>query len=131
MRLWPTVPLIARETTRATELLGEKLDEGTQVMILNVFNHRDPDALPDADRLNPERWQDGASGDYRFNHLSHGTQYCPGIPIVELLGTAVLANVLGEWELELLEPQLEAGAPLPTMLDFFRIKLAAEPRPHD
>src|SRR3954467_13066931 len=32
MRLWPTTPLIARE----------KVDDGSQVMILNVFNHRDP-----------------------------------------------------------------------------------------
>ena len=128
MRLWPTVPLIARETTRATDLLGERLDEGTQVMILNVFNHRDRDAVPDADRLRPERWRNGAAGDYRFNHLSHGSQYCPGIPLVELLGRAVLASVLSEWELELVEPRLEPGEPLPTMLDFFSLRFAAEPR---
>jgi cytochrome P450 len=128
MRLWPTVPLIARETTRATELAGVKLDAGTQVIILNVFNHRDPDAVPDPDRMNPERWQDGASSDYRFNHLSHGTQYCPGIPIVELLGKAVIANTLNDWELLLVEPDLEPGRPLPTMLDFFSIRFSAEPR---
>jgi cytochrome P450 len=128
MRLWPTVPLIAREATRETEILGEKLDEGTQVMILNVFNHRDPDALDDADRLRPERWQNGASGDYRFNHLSHGTQVCPGIPLVELLGVTVLAGVLREWKLSLVSPELRAGEPLPTMLDFYSIRLAAEPR---
>ena len=128
MRLWPTVPLIARETTRPVEVLGEKLDEGTQVMILNVFNHRDPDAVPDADRLRPERWQNGAASDYRFNHLSHGTQVCPGVPLVDLLGVAVLARVLREWELRLVEPELRAGEPLPTMLDFFRVRLAAEPR---
>ena len=38
MRLWPTVPLIARETTCPVTLAGAKLDEGTQVMILNTFN---------------------------------------------------------------------------------------------
>ncbi len=37
MRLWPTTPLLARETTRETELAGEKLQEGTQVMLVNVF----------------------------------------------------------------------------------------------
>ncbi len=51
MRLWPTTPLLARETTRDTTLAGEKLKEGTQVMLLNVFNHRDPDHVEDADSL--------------------------------------------------------------------------------
>jgi cytochrome P450 len=128
MRLWPTVPLIARETTRETELLGEKLDEGTQVMILNTFNHRDPDQVPNPDRLDAERWQNGASGDYKFNHLSHGTQDCPGGPLVLLLGKAVLANILKAHELSLREPELEPGEPLPHMLDFFEICFTIRPR---
>jgi cytochrome P450 len=128
MRLWPTVPLIARETTRDTEVAGERLPEGTQVMILNVFNHRDPDALPDADRLNPDRWSNGASGDYRFNHLSHGTQYCPGIPLVLLLGKAVLARILERFDLTLLEPELDPGEPLPHSLNFYEIRFRAHER---
>ncbi len=56
MRLWPTTPLLAREATDETTLAGERLEEGTQVMMLNVFNHRDPDHVEDADRLCPERW---------------------------------------------------------------------------
>jgi cytochrome P450 len=128
MRLWPTVPLIARETTRETELAGEKLDEGTQVMILNTFNHRDAEQVPNADVLDAERWSNGASGDYKFNHLSHGTQDCPGGPLVYLLGKAVLANVLGEHEIFLREPSLEAGEPLPHMLDFHEIRFSARAR---
>jgi cytochrome P450 len=120
MRLWPTVPLLARETTRETTLAGEQLEEGTQVMILNTFNHRDPDQVPDADRLQPERWQNGDRS-YRFNHLSNGTQYCPGIPLVHLIGKAVIAQLLAHHQLILREPELEAREPLPKMLDFFAI----------
>jgi cytochrome P450 len=120
MRLWPTVPLIARETTRETTLAGEQLEEGTQVMILNTFNHRDPDQVSGADRLQPERWQNGDRS-YRFNHLSNGSQYCPGIPLVLLLGKAVIGRLLERHELILREPELEAGEPLPHMLDFFEI----------
>src|SRR5213078_4374902 len=76
MRLWPTTPLLARETTRETTLAGETLDAETQVMILNTFNHRDPEGVEDADRLKPERWAEGGR-DYRFNHLSNGSQDCP------------------------------------------------------
>ena len=128
MRLWPTVPLIARETTRETELAGEKLDEGTQVMILNTFNHRDPDDVPNADALDAERWQNGASGDYKFNHLSNGTQDCPGGPLVLLIGKAVIANVLNAHELSLRDPEIEPGEPMPHMLDFFRICFTIRPR---
>ena len=120
MRLWPTVPLLARETTRDTTLAGEQLEEGTQVMILNTFNHRDPEQVQGADRLQPERWQNGDRS-YRFNHLSNGSQYCPGIPLVLLLGKAVIARLLERHELVLREPELEPGEPLPHMLDFFSI----------
>jgi cytochrome P450 len=128
MRLWPTTPLLARETTRDTELCGAKLDEGTQVMMLNVFNHRRPEGVDDADRLVPERWMNGASGDYRFNHLSNGTQDCPGGPLVMLLGKAVLARMLNEYSLKLVEPSLPAGGEQPTMLDFFSIRFDVEVR---
>jgi cytochrome P450 len=125
MRLWPTTPLLARETTRETTLAGEKIDEGTQVLISNVFNHRNTADVPDADRLNPERWaSDGR--DYRFNHLSNGSQDCPGGPLVLLLGKAVLAQMLSEYRLTLREPELPRDGALPHMLDFFAIRFGAE-----
>jgi cytochrome P450 len=123
MRLWPTTPLLAREAVRDTEIAGGEVPEGTQVMIVNTFNHRDTDAIPDADRFVPERWADGER-DIRFNHLSNGTQDCPGGALVLLLGKAVLgqALALGRWRLE--SPQLDPSGPLPNMFDFFRIRLA-------
>jgi cytochrome P450 len=123
MRLWPTTPLLARETTRDTTLAGQKLPEGTQVMLLNVFNHRDPDT-PGSDELRPERWQSGERN-YRFNHLSNGTQDCPGGPMVMLLGQAVLARVLAAHRLRLEDSPIEPGKPLPRMLDFFQLSFKA------
>jgi cytochrome P450 len=119
MRLWPTTPLLARETTRETVLSGEQIDEGTQVMMLNVFNHRDGEHVENADRLDPERWRADAK-DYRFNHLSNGTQDCPGGPLVLLLGKAVVARILDRYRLTLERPEtLKPGQPLPYMLNFF------------
>jgi cytochrome P450 len=125
MRLWPTTPLLARETTAEATLCGERLDEGTQVMMLNVFNHRDREQIGDADRLVPARWA-GGERDYRFNHLSNGTQDCPGGAMVLLLGKAVLARMLERYRLTLEEPRLEAGGPLPHMLDFVSTRFKAE-----
>ena len=127
MRLWPTTPLLARETTCETDLAGERLESGTQVMMLNVFNHRDPDQVPDADRLTPERWSDGRV-DYRFNHLSNGTQDCPGGPLVSLLGKAVLAHMLTRYDLSLEQPRLAAGGALPPMLDFYETRFSGRRR---
>jgi cytochrome P450 len=130
MRLWPSTPLIAREATRDTTLAGEKIDEGTQVMIVNTFNHRDTDAVADADLLKPERWETDRR-DYRFNHLSNGSQWCPGEPLVLLLGKGVLAQTLEAWDVTVVEPRLPAGSrePLPHMLDFYSLRLAVRRRP--
>jgi cytochrome P450 len=75
----------------------------------------------------PERWADG-DGDYKFNHLSNGTQYCPGATMVLLLGKAVLAQVVAGWTLGLREPEIDPSEPLPHMLDFFSTRFAVEPR---
>ena len=125
MRLWPTTPLLARETTRKTTLAGESIDEGTQVIMLNVFNHRDPDNVENADRLTPERWA-AHEHDYRFNHLSNGSQDCPGGPLVLLLGKAVLAGILSRYSLRLASPDLSSAERLPPMLDFFEARFSVD-----
>jgi cytochrome P450 len=125
MRLWPTSPLLARETTRPTRLSDEHLDAGTQVMLLNVFNHRDPDHVDGADQLMPERRQ-GEPRNYCFNHLSNGSQDCPGGPLVLLLGKAVIAKIMSEYRLALEHPTLAPEEPLPHMLDFFAVRFAVE-----
>jgi cytochrome P450 len=124
MRLWPTTPLLARETTREVTLAGHELPAGTQVMLLNVFNHRDPETVADPDRLHPERWRE-RTRDYRFNHLSNGSQDCPGGPLVLLLGKAVLGGILARSELTLEHPELAAGERLPHMLNFFETAFTA------
>jgi cytochrome P450 len=94
------------------------------VILLNVFNHRDPEHVEDADRVRPERWTDGR--DYRFNHLSNGSQDCPGGALVLLLGKAVLAQVLSRYSLVLERPKL--GSPLPHSFDFYDACFSLQPR---
>jgi cytochrome P450 len=129
MRLWPTTPLLAREATRDTTLAGEQIDEGTQVLMVNAFNHRDPDGVADGDLLKPERWE-SSERDYRFNHLSNGSQWCPGEPLVLLLGKGVIAQMLAAWDATVLDPELPAGSrePLPYSLDFYSIRFAVRRR---
>lgn len=105
MRLFPTTPLLSRETLVDVAWNGVTVPAGTQILIVNGFHHRDRQAFPYADRFAPEEWTEGSAGSERaFNHFSQGPQGCPGRNLALLLGTAVLAQTLRAW------PGLEATA---------------------
>jgi cytochrome P450 len=128
MRLWPTTPLLSRETLAETDWPAGTVPTGTQVLISNVFNHRDPQRHEDADRFNPGAWIEGErSEDWSLNHFSHGPQGCPGAGLALFVGTTMLASLLAERRYSLLKPQLDPGRPLPHMLDFFRLRFSVEP----
>jgi cytochrome P450 len=129
MRLWPTTPMLARETVTDVDWNGSRVPAGTQVLFLNTFLHRDPDAHDFADRFAPEAWIEGdAADDWSFNHFSHGPQGCPGTGIALFLGKELLATVLSERRLRLKDPKLDPDEPLPHMLDFFGIRVGLESR---
>ncbi len=53
MRLWPTTAMLSRETTREVDWDGVKVPAGTQLVIVNAFNHRDRSRHEFADRFAP------------------------------------------------------------------------------
>ncbi len=124
MRLWPTTTMLSRETLAETEWGGVAVPAGAQVLIPNLFLHRDRERHDYADRFAPERWVDGtAAGDWSFNHFSRGPQGCPGAAIALAIGKSALATVLRDREVELVSPPLDPGRPLPHMLDFFGVRV--------
>jgi hypothetical protein len=124
MRLWPTTPMLSRATVRDTDWDGITVPKGTQLMIVNTFNHRDRDELEFADRLAPEEWlSGGAADDWQINHFSHGPQGCPGAGLALLVGAAMVGTVLRDREPRLTSPSLGSGK-LPHSLDFFSLRLA-------
>lgn len=131
MRLYPTTPLLSRETLVDVDWNGATVPRGTQVLISNTFNHRDPDRLSFADRFAPEEWlEGGAAEDWSFNHFSHGPQGCPGTWIALFVGKGLLAALLTERRFDIVAgPDLDPAKPLPKMLDFFRLRFAVEPLP--
>jgi cytochrome P450 len=124
MRLWPTTPMLSREAVRDIEWDGVPVGKGTQVMIVNAFNHRDSEAFDFADRFAPEQWLSGgaAGDDWTFNHFSHGPQGCPGVDIALVVGKAMLGAVFREREVRVVEPQLDPAKPLPKSLDYFGVR---------
>jgi cytochrome P450 len=126
MRLWPTTPMLSRAAVRDSDWSGVHVPAGTQVLIVNTFNHRDPDALGDrADRFQPEQWiATGGLDDWQFNHFSHGPQGCPGVALALLVGRTILATLLRERDVKLLAPSLDPAKPLPHSLDYFSLRFS-------
>jgi cytochrome P450 len=120
MRLWPTTAMLSREAVRDSEWDGVIVPKGTQVMIVNTFNHRDRDALGErADRFSPGAL---APDDWTFNHFSHGPQGCPGVSLSLLVGRTLLGTLLRERQVTLSEPKLDPAKPLPHSLDYFALR---------
>jgi cytochrome P450 len=123
MRLWPTTPMLSRETTREFDWDGVTVPAGTQFLIVNTFNHRDTAAHPYADSFAPDEWVAGnAASDWSFNHFSHGPQGCPGAGLAVFVAKAMLATVLRGNDVRLVGQSLEPGKPLPHSLDYFGLK---------
>jgi cytochrome P450 len=126
MRLWPTTPLLMRVALVDDELEGRQVPAGTQVVIHNGFNHRNPENGESADRFCPALWS-GSAVDYRFNHLSNGTQSCAGKALALFIAKALLATLLATHTYRLRKPSLDPGKPLPYAYDHYGIELEAVP----
>lgn len=118
MRLWPTTPMLTRQTVQESVFGGNTISSGTQIVILNGFNHRDWETDPDIGNFRPEFWLDKPV-DYRFNHLSNGTQVCAGKNLALFIAKAVIASLLVRGRYRLHKPKLNSGKPLPFQYDDF------------
>jgi cytochrome P450 len=125
MRLWPTTTLFGRVAARDVEFpSGAVLPAGKQVLIYNVFNHRNRDRIPYADRFSPGEWVSGNAGsDWSYNFFSHGPQGCPGATLSVLLGRAVLAHLLHDVTPVLRGVTLDPTKSLPHSVDLYAITI--------
>jgi cytochrome P450 len=125
LRLWPTTPLVLRQTTRATEWEVGSMPAGTGVVIYAPFFHRDGERQPFADRYTPELWlRDDAESHWPLIPFSRGPAGCPGRQLALLAGSAMLAALLRRSDLRLRRPPLAPDRPLPGTLDHFALRFA-------
>jgi cytochrome P450 len=128
VRLWPTTLVILRDTTGDVEWRGARLPAGTAVVIVSSFFHRDPTAVRAANHLDLHSWIDGTfDADPGIVPFSAGPVSCPGRDLVTFTGATVLAMLLAEHDVRLLQPRLDPTA-LPVSLDHFRIRFSVAPR---
>jgi len=125
MRLWPSTPFVAREAVGEEVLEGSAILPGTQVLILNTFNHRDRETSVTADTFYPDQWFNGIP-DLPYNHLSGGPQVCAGKDLALFIAKATLAALLQKGHYTLERPTLDPAKPLPSMLNHFRLSMRIE-----
>ncbi|MBF6348166.1 cytochrome P450 [Nocardia flavorosea] len=131
IRLWPTTPVILRDTTEWTRWrTGSEqfaLEPGAALLILAPAFHRDR-RLPFADSFDPEIWLDGRAEQYpQLVPFSAGPAECPGRNLVLFVTSALLAHLLSGPELRLRSHDLTPGIPLPATLDNYRLEFTVEP----
>ncbi|SDE84834.1 cytochrome P450 [Pseudonocardia oroxyli] len=130
VRLWPTTPLLLRDTTTETDWRTGTLPAGTGLLIPAWYLHRDTARDPEADELRPDRWLDGAaSADRALVPFSGGPGVCPGRELVLFTASTALAALLEQLDVGLpLDSPLAVGEPLPAGLDPYHLRLEASKR---
>jgi hypothetical protein len=130
IRLWPTSPLILRETSVDTHWRSGVMPAGTAVVIFAPFFHRDDETLPYAHRFSPQLWNDtDSSHSGALIPFSEGSAACPGRELVLLLSTVVIAEILKKTDVQLRRPAnlLNEARPLPVTLNHFGLRFGLRP----
>ena len=128
LRLWPTTPLILRQTTQATQWKQGEMPANTSLLIHTPYFHRDERYLHAAHRFLPEMWlrPDGA-GRWPLVPFSAGPGVCPGRHIVLLVTSRLLAALLRRARWALHPPdKLSGEAPMPGLLSPFHVRFRLE-----
>jgi cytochrome P450 len=107
MRLCPAAPIVVRKILEPMELGGYKVPAGTTVAPCVHLVHRRPDIYPRPLSFEPERFLEKPAGTYTWIPFGGGVRRCLAASYAQLLMKQVIATVLGEVELQAVEPRSE------------------------
>ena len=93
LRLRPVIAVVARRLTRAAEIAGLPLPEGTVVVPGILLVHRRPDVYPDPDAFRPERFLDRPPGTYTWIPFGGGVRRCLGASFAQMELEVVLRRI--------------------------------------
>ncbi|MEL6644687.1 MAG: cytochrome P450 [Pseudomonadota bacterium] len=102
LRLYPPVPMMVRETTRAETFRKRDVRRGAQIVISPWHLHRHVDHWPDPDAFDPARWdraETKVSQRDAYLPFSAGQRVCPGAGFAMTEGVVMLAAFLSRWTL--------------------------------
>lgn len=130
LRLWPTTPIILRETRMETRWGRGTIPADTTLVIFAPLFHRDDRWLEYAHRFEPEVFIDDTTGrGWPLVPFSGGPGICPGQNLVLMLSSAMIASLLRRLELHMKDARrLDPQKPLPGILDHFTVRFSARER---
>ncbi len=97
LRLYPAVPMFARQTHAPATLDGCALPSGTVAIVCPWALHRSPDLWPDPERFDPDRFTPEAEAKrprYSWLPFGAGPRTCIGMAFATIEGQLVLASLL-------------------------------------
>lgn len=101
-RLWPEAPASFRQTTRDTRWGGKLLPEGSRILVMNLFGHRDRRRISFADDFAPSVWLPGghAISDPLFNGFGHGRHHEPSEEFGVQCGAGLLSAAMNAVQMQ-------------------------------
>ncbi len=115
LRLYPPVPVLARQATEDAALGGYRVPEGTRLIVPQFYLHTDERWWADPEVFRPDRWteqREAERPDYAYFPFGGGPRHCIGMRFAMLELQLVLATLLQRVDVELLsdpDPDLHAG----------------------
>ncbi|KAI1719655.1 cytochrome p450 domain-containing protein [Ditylenchus destructor] len=103
LRMYPSVPLFARQVTEDTQIKNFTLPAGTGVVIVPSMVHRDPKYWPNPEVFDPDRFLgDGLSGKHPYCYIpfSAGARNCIGQRFANMEEKCLIVNILRRFKVE-------------------------------
>jgi cytochrome P450 len=108
MRLYPPAYAIARQALVPTQIAGYRVPRGAVVLISPYMLHRRPDAFPDPERFDPDRWtpeRERTRPRYSYLPFGGGPRICIGAAFALMEGHLCLAAIARRVTFTLAYPQ--------------------------
>lgn len=102
LRLYPSVPLIARKISEDIRINKNTIPAGSNILIFPYATHRLPDIYPDPETFDPSRFSPEkveARHPYAYVPFSAGPRNCIGYKFALIELKAVISTVLRSFEL--------------------------------
>ncbi|XP_055947672.1 cytochrome P450 4V2-like isoform X2 [Argiope bruennichi] len=108
MRLYPPVPIIAREIRNDIQYGKYTIPKDSTCVVYAYVLHRDPDVFPDPERFDPERFTaENSAGRNPFAYVpfSAGPRNCLGQRFAMLEIKILLSSILRRYKMRSLDPR--------------------------